>query len=103
VGAGALGITVIRQLMGDRDPRRLVATDIVHAIPIAFLGGASYSLAGLLDWVILGLLLLGSIPGAILGSLVAQTIDALCLKKILGAVLVIAAIALLLNLAGLTL
>jgi len=102
VGAGALGMSVLRRLLGDKDPKRLVATDIVHAIPIALLAGASYSLAGYLDWNLLGLLLLGSVPGAIVGSLLSEKVNAALLRKTLGVVLVVAAVALVLKFAGVT-
>ena len=97
VGAGALGMTALKAMMSDRDPKKLVATDIVHAVPISLLAGASYSFAGFLDWSLLGWLLLGSIPGAILGSLQSGKIDAVFLRKILGVVLVFAAVGLMLK------
>ncbi|WP_040324809.1 sulfite exporter TauE/SafE family protein [Candidatus Aquiluna sp. IMCC13023] len=100
VGAGALGMSVLRRLLGDQNPKRLVATDIVHAIPIALLAGASYSIAGFLDWRLLVLLLLGSVPGAIFGSLLSEKINAVLLRKTLGGVLVLTAAGLTLKLFG---
>ena len=102
VGAGALGMIVLRRLLGDQDPKRLVGTDIVHAIPIALLAGASYSIAGFLDWRLLVLLVLGSIPGAIVGSLLSEKINAVALRKALGVVLVVAAAGMALKLLGVT-
>jgi uncharacterized membrane protein YfcA len=102
VGAGALGMAVLRRFLGDANPKRLVAADIVHAIPIALIAGASYSLAGFLDWGLLGLLLLGSVPGAIFGSLLGQKISSKLLRRIVGVILVAAAASLFLKILGIT-
>ena len=52
-------------------PHRLVATDIVHAIPLAVVAGLGYFFAGMVDWEMLLSLLTGSIPAVIAGSLLA--------------------------------
>jgi uncharacterized membrane protein YfcA len=72
VGAGALGSVMLRYLYPLRmTPHRLVATDIVHAIPLAVVAGLGYLLAGMVDWWMLASLLVGSIPTVLLGSLLA--------------------------------
>ena len=91
IGAGALGMAVLRRIFGDAAPSRLVGTDIVHAIPIALLAGGAYWVGGLLDWSLLGLLLLGSIPGVIVGSMLTNRVNTNFLRKILGSVLIVAA------------
>ncbi len=75
VGAGALGAVFLRALYPLRmQPKPLVATDTIHAIPVSLLGGISFLLMGYTDINILILLLLGSIPMALLGSsLIKQT------------------------------
>jgi uncharacterized membrane protein YfcA len=55
-------------------PHRLVATDIVHAIPLAVVAGLGYLFAGLVDWWMLASLLLGSTPAVFLGSLLVGKI-----------------------------
>ena len=42
-------------------PHRLVATDLVHAIPLAVVAGLGYLFAGMVDWRMLLSLLAGSI------------------------------------------
>ena len=75
VGAGALGSVMLLYLYPLRmTPHRLVATDIVHAIPLAVVAGLGYMFAGLVDWSMLASLLVGSIPAVLLGSLVAGKI-----------------------------
>lgn len=72
VGAGALGSVMLLYLYPLRmTPHRLVATDIVHAIPLAVVAGSGYLFAGLVDGVMLLSLLAGSIPAVLAGSLLA--------------------------------
>jgi len=72
VGAGALGTAMLRYLYPTRlKPAALVATDIVHAIPLVMIAGSGYLLMGNVNLRLLGQLLLGSIPGIVVGSLVS--------------------------------
>jgi uncharacterized protein len=68
VGAGAIGVVALTLLYHSMSARRLVGTDVVHAIPLTFLAGASHFGMGNVDLSILGLLLVGSIPGIALGT-----------------------------------
>ena len=69
VGAGALGATLLLMLYPLRlTAKRLVGTDIVHAIPVALIGGIGHAVIGNINLPLLGSLLLGSIPGVILGA-----------------------------------
>ena len=49
-------------------PAKLVGTDIAHAIPLTLVAGLGHWSLGNVDFSLLGSLLLGSIPGIILGS-----------------------------------
>ncbi len=69
VGAGALGTVMLVYLYPWRlTPARLVGTDIVHAIPLTVLAGSGHALMGNVDLSLLGWLLLGSVPGVLIGS-----------------------------------
>jgi hypothetical protein len=69
IGAGALGAVMLIYLYPYRlTPVRLVATDIAHAIPLALVAGAGHLALGNIDFSLLGLLLVGSIPGIVLGA-----------------------------------
>lgn len=75
VGAGALGSVMLLYLYPLRmTPHRLVATDIVHAIPLSVVAGLGYLLAGMVNYSMLVSLLLGSIPAVWLGSFLAVKI-----------------------------
>jgi uncharacterized protein len=72
VGAGALGTVMLRYLYPLRmKPSVLVATDIVHAIPLVLIAGSGYLLLGDVNLPLLGQLLLGSIPGILIGSFIS--------------------------------
>jgi uncharacterized membrane protein YfcA len=76
VGAGALGSVMLLYLYPLRmTPHRLVATDIVHAIPVAVVAGLGYLFTGMVDWWMLVSLLVGSIPTVLLGSVLAGKIS----------------------------
>lgn len=68
VGAGALGVTVLLALYPNLNVRDIVGSDIVHAVPLTLLAGMGYWMIGEVDWQMLLSLLIGSIPGIIIGS-----------------------------------
>lgn len=91
VGAGALGSVMLLYLYPLRmTPHRIVATDIVHAIPLAMVAGLGYLFAGLVDGPMLISLLLGSVPAVALGSLLAGRFSGRWLQIALAVVLLIA-------------
>lgn len=72
VGAGALVAVMLMLIYPLRlDAKTIVGTDVVHAIPLAFVAALGHSWLGNVDGWLLGSLLIGSIPGIILGSLAA--------------------------------
>lgn len=72
IGAGTLGATFLVFLYPLRmKPATLVGTDIAHAIPLALVAGAGHLAIGNVDFALLRNLLIGSIPGIILGSLIS--------------------------------
>lgn len=93
VGAGALGSVILLYLYPLRmTPHRLVATDIVHAIPLAVVAGLGYLFAGMVDWWMLASLLVGSIPAVLLGSMLAGKIPGRAVQITLAFVLLAAAV-----------
>lgn len=93
VGAGALGSVMLLYLYPLRmTPHRLVATDIVHAIPLAVVAGLGYLFAGMVDWWMLASLLVGSIPTVLLGSLLAGKVSGRWIQIALALVLLAAGV-----------
>lgn len=91
VGAGAIGVAVLSALYPALVARRIVGTDIVHAIPLAFLSGLGHLGLGNIDWLILAALLSGSIPGIALGSRLTGMLPEWLLRLVLSVVLLYAA------------
>ncbi len=68
VGAGAIGVTVLMLLYPQLPLYRIVAADIAYAVPLTLVAGLGHASLGTVDWQLLGLLLMGSLPGIWLGS-----------------------------------
>jgi len=89
VGAGAIGVTVLMVLYPELRMRRLVGTDIAHAVPLTIVAGIGHWAIGSVDgWMLLSLLI-GSVPGILAASAVAPRIRELPLRLLLAFVLVL--------------
>ncbi len=89
VGAGALGVTVLILLYPELPTVRIVGTDIAHAVPLTLVAGLGHWLLGTVDWPILLSLIIGSLPGIVLGSALAPRLPDRWLRRILAVVLFI--------------
>jgi len=89
VGAGALGVTVLIVLYPRSSLATIVGSDIAHAVPLTLLAGLGHWQMGDVDMHLLGRLLIGSIPGIVLGSLLAPWLPEKGLRPILAVVLLI--------------
>ena len=94
VGAGAIGVTVLAALYPLLPAKRLVGTDIAHAVPLTLLGGLGHFGLGNVDTGLLLALLGGSIPGILLGARLAGLAPEWLLRPILAVTLCYAAYAL---------
>ncbi|WP_299836109.1 sulfite exporter TauE/SafE family protein [Pseudomonas sp.] len=68
IGAGALGTVALFILYPFLPTRRLVGTEIAHAVPLTLVAGLGHASMGNMDWHVLGFLLMGSLPGIYIGS-----------------------------------
>ncbi len=68
VGAGALGVTALFIIYPRASINKIVGTDIAHAVPLTLAAGLGHASLGTVDYKLLGILLIGSIPGIWLGS-----------------------------------
>ncbi len=90
VGAGAIGATLLLALYPLRMRlQRLVATDIVHAVPLTLAAGLGHLWIGHVNGMLLANLLIGSIPGIIIGSLLATRASDRVLQPLLAIILVL--------------
>ena len=68
VGAGAIGGAILFLLYPHMPVVRIVGTDLAHAVPLTAIAGLGHLHLGTVDFLLLGSLLLGSLPGIWLGS-----------------------------------
>jgi uncharacterized protein len=87
VGAGALGVTALIILYPRLPIRTIVGSDIAHAVPLTMLAGIGHWWLGSVDWLMLTSLLLGSIPGIMIGSHLAKRMPDGLLRLVLAATL----------------
>lgn len=89
VGAGALGMTALLILYPKSPTNRLVGSDIAHAVPLTLIAGTGHWIVGTVDFSLLASLLLGSIPGIVIGSMVSTRVSDRALQPILAGTLAI--------------
>ena len=87
MGAGAIGVTVLLILYPKLPAAKLVGSDIAHAVPLTLLAGFGHWMMGTVDFTLLASLLVGSIPGIIIGSLLSSRAPDSVLRPILASTL----------------
>jgi uncharacterized protein len=88
VGAGAIGMTALILLYPELSTERIVGSDIAHAVPLTLLAGMGHWILGSVDWHLVGVLLTGSLPGILLGSLLATRVPDAVLRLVLAFTLI---------------
>jgi hypothetical protein len=91
VGAGAIGVTALVLLYPQLPTARVVGSDIAHAVPLTLAAGLGHWMLGSIDWHIFASLLLGSLPGIVLGSFFAVRVPEFALRLVLAGVLILVA------------
>ncbi|MGD0317071.1 MAG: sulfite exporter TauE/SafE family protein [Xanthobacteraceae bacterium] len=91
VGAGAIGVTALILLYPKLPTARIVGSDIAHAVPLTLVAGIGHWFLGSINLDVLASLLLGSVPGIVLGSYAAARIPEFALRIVLAAALVVVA------------
>ena len=91
VGAGAIGVVILTMLYPRLMTRRLIGTDIVHAVPLTLISGLGHMSMGNTNFVLLGLLLVGSLPGIAIGSRLTGRLPDWFLRGLLAVILCFAA------------
>jgi uncharacterized membrane protein YfcA len=95
VGAGAIGVTVLLLLHPKMPVARIVGSDIAHAVPLTLLAGLGHWFLGLINWSLLATLLIGSLPGIVVGSYLAGRAPDVVVRVALAVVLIIVGVRLL--------
>ena len=89
VGSGTLIIVSLAFLFPRLTAKELVGTDIFQAFMLLASGAIAYLTAGTINWQIVGLLLIGSLPGVFLGSKLSKYIPEPYMRPVLAVVLAI--------------
>ena len=87
VGAGAIGVTALLLLHPSLPISRIVGTDIAYAVPLTAAAGLAHASVGHLDVNLLIGLLLGSVPGILLGARLSQRVPEVATRSLLVAAL----------------
>jgi uncharacterized membrane protein YfcA len=88
IGAGALGTVALFILYPFLATKRLVGTEIAHAVPLTLVAGLGHASMGNMDWHLLGYLLMGSLPGIYFGSHLSGRVPDTVLRPCLASMLV---------------
>jgi uncharacterized membrane protein YfcA len=91
VGAGAVGVTALLLLYPQLPMSRIVGSDIAHAVPLTLIAGIGHWAMGAIDWQLMGVLLIGSLPGIIIGSYCSARVPETALRLLLAATLIMVA------------
>lgn len=91
VGAGAIGVTALILLYPRLPMARIVGSDIAHAVPLTLAAGIGHWYLGSINVELLIPLLLGSIPGIVLGSYTVARVPETALRLLLAGTLIVVA------------
>ena len=89
VGSGTLIIVSLAFLFPRLTTKELVGTDVFQAFMLLASGAIAYFTAGTINWPIAGLLLIGSLPGVLIGSRLSKYMPDRVMRPVLATVLVV--------------
>ncbi len=87
IGAGAIGATLLVLLYPRLQPAEIAGTDIAYAVPLTAIAAFGHWWLGSINWELLAMLLLGSVPGITIGSLAARAVPEKILRGLLATTL----------------
>ena len=87
VGSGTLIVVSLVMLYPKLTTKELVGTDIFQGFMLVTAGAVAYLFGGTINWTITGLLLIGSLPGVVIGSQLSKYIPNRYMRPVLAIVL----------------
>ena len=87
VGAGVIGAVFLFILYPRLKTIQIAATDLAHAVPITAIAGLGHATIGTVNYMLLGTLLIGSLPGIYLGSHVGSVLPEKIMRPLLASML----------------
>ncbi|MBA2712405.1 MAG: sulfite exporter TauE/SafE family protein [Rubrobacteraceae bacterium] len=94
IGSGTM-VAIILLLLYPLSSVMIVGTDVAHAMILSFVVGLAHAISGNVDFGLAGTLLIGGVPGALVGSRLAKVIPGRPLRFLLAAMLVLVGVRLL--------
>ncbi len=83
IGAGAIGATLLVMMYPRLSSAEVAGTDIAYAVPLTAIAAFGHWWLGTINWTLLGMLLIGSLPGITIGSWVARAVPEKFLRVLL--------------------
>ena len=83
LGAGAIGATLLVMLYPRMSAAEVAGTDIAYAVPLTAIAAFGHWWLGSINWALLAMLLIGSVPGITLGSWAARAVPERFLRGLL--------------------
>jgi uncharacterized membrane protein YfcA len=94
IGSGTM-VAIILLLLYPLSSVVVVGTDVAHAMILSFVVGLAHAISGNVDFRLAGILLIGGIPGALVGSRLANVVPGRPLRLLLAAMLIFVGVRLL--------
>jgi uncharacterized membrane protein YfcA len=83
IGAGAVGATLLVMMYPRLSSAEVAGTDIAYAVPLTAIAALGHWWLGSINWGLLLMLLIGSVPGITLGSWFARSVPEKLLRILL--------------------
>ncbi len=83
IGAGAIGATLLVMLYPRLSSAEVAGTDIAYAVPLTAIAAFGHWWLGSINWGLLLMLLIGSVPGITIGSWFARSVPEKFLRVLL--------------------
>lgn len=84
VGAGAFGVVVLLSLYPALSTIKIIGTDVTHAVFLTLVAGLAHAKMGNVDYHLLSMLLIGSIPAIIAGTHLSSRMPEPVIRPLLG-------------------
>jgi uncharacterized membrane protein YfcA len=91
IGAGSV-VMLFLVILYSLPAKQLVGTDLFHAAILASVGAMGHLVMGTVSWSLAGSLLLGSIPGVVIGSRISARVPDSALRAVMAITLFISGI-----------
>ena len=87
IGAGAIGATLLVMMYPRLSAAEVAGTDIAYAVPLTAIAALGHWWLGSINWTLLAMLLIGSVPGITIGSWFARSVPEKFLRGLLAVTL----------------